>query len=229
MTDLFASLYRRRGRVSGAALVLLAVALLLPQFAWANHAPEHPDRQISELPFVSSSAAYKPGLMNSALLAAYPEVLAYQHDVRAFLQYSPWQDCSVQINSGLRDPVLLAAYPEIKAYRRNVTAYLNYVVGLDCRDLEARPEVISSRPSALMKPGLTDAALLSAYPEVLAYRHDVMAFLDYSAPKFCSEALGPGLKNPALLAAYPEITTYRRNVQAYLQYFDQQDCTELAR
>jgi uncharacterized protein (DUF433 family) len=228
MTDRFFYLNKSRLLISVAALVLLATALLLSQFAWADHTPDHPDRQVGDLSLVSLAASYKPNLMDSALLAAYPEVLAYQHDVMAFLSYSPWQDCSVQMNSGLTDPALLAAYPEILTYRRNVAAYLKYVAGLDCGELAARPELSSSRPSALTRPGLTDAALLAAYPEVLAYRHDVMAFLDYSARQVCSATLSPGLKDAALLAAYPEIITYRRNVEAYLQYFAQQDCSELA-
>lgn len=228
MKSPFVSLYKSRLRISVAALVLLAAALLLSQFAWADHASDHPDRQVGDLSLVSSAASYMPSLMDSNLLAAYPEVLAYQHDVMAFLNYSPWQDCSVQMNSGLTDPVLLAAYPEILTYRRNVSAYLTYVAGVDCGALAARSEFISARTSDLLKPGLTDPALLAAYPEVLAYRHDVMAFLDYSARSLCSETLSTGLKDPALLAAYPEILTYRRNAQAYLQYFAQQDCSELA-
>lgn len=228
MKSPFVSLYKSRLRISVAALVLLAAVLLLSQFAWADHASDHPDRQIGDLSLISLAPSYKPSLMDSTLLAAYPEVLAYQHDVMAFLNYSPWQDCSVQMNSGLTDPALLAAYPEILTYRRNVTAYLNYVSGADCRELAARSGLISARPSAVLRPGLTDQALLAAYPEVSAYRHDVMAFLDYSARPACSESLSTGLKDPALLAAYPEIMTYRRNVQAYLQYFAQQDCSELA-
>jgi hypothetical protein len=228
MTNLFVSVFKARLRGSVAVLVLLVVALLSPQIAWADHASDHPDRQVGDLSLVSVAASYKPRLMDSALLAAYPEVVAYQHDVMAFLNYSRWQDCSVQMSSGLTDPVLLAAYPEIMTYRRNVTAYLNYVVGVDCRELAARSDIASFRPSDLMKPGLTDAALLAAYPEVLAYRHDIMAFLDYSARQLCSATLSAGLKDPVLLAAYPEILTYRRNVGAYLQYFAQQDCSEIA-
>jgi uncharacterized protein (DUF433 family) len=207
--------------------VLLAVALLLPQIAWADHGPDYTDTPVRTLSSSSSAASYQSGLVSSGLLAAYPEILVFRHDVMAFLRYSPRQDCSASMNPGLTDPALLAAYPEIMTYRRNVAAYLNYVAGLDCQELAARPEAASSRPSALLKPGLTDPALLTAYPEVLAYRHDVMAFLDYARPsssELCAETLGPGLKDPALLAAYPEILTYRRNVQAYQQYFAQQDC-----
>ena len=228
MKSPFVSLYKSRLRISVAVLVLLAAVLLLSQFAWADHASDHPDRQVADLSLISLAPSYKPSLMDSTLLAAYPEVLAYQHDVMAFLSYSPWQDCSVQMNSGLTDPVLLAAYPEILTYRRNVSAYLTYAAGVDCRELAARPELISARPSALLKPGLTDPALLAAYPEVLAYRHDVMAFLDYSDGPVCSQTLSAGRQDPALLAAYPEIITYRRNVQAYLQLFAQQNCSELA-
>jgi len=228
MTSSFVSAYKGRAWMSAAALVLMAVALLLPQFAWADHAPDYSDLPVRNLSSESSAASYQSGLVSSGLLAAYPEILVYRHDVVAFLRYSPRQDCSAQMNSGLTDPALLAAYPEIMTYRRNVAAYLNYVVGLDCQEMPARSELISARPSALMNSGLTDPALLAAYPEISAYRHDVMAFLDYtarpSARQICSEKLGPGLKDPALLAAYPEITMYRRNVQAYLLFFAQQDC-----
>jgi len=228
MTSPLFSSSRNRAWTSVAGAVLLVVALLLPQIAWADHGPDYTNTPVRTLDSSSSAASYQSGLVSSGLLAAYPEILVFRHDVMAFLSYSPQQDCSASMNPGLTDPALLAAYPEIMTYRRNVAAYLDYVAGLDCQELAARPEAVSSRPSALLKPGLTDPALLAAYPEVLAYRHDVMAFLDYAARpssrEICAETLGPGLKDPALLAAYPEILTYRRNVQAYQQYFAQQDC-----
>ena len=224
MKKTLVSVYKSRAWTSVAALVLLAVALLLPQFAWADHSPDYTETPVSSLYPGSSAASYQSGLVSSGLLAAYPEILVYRHDVIAFLRYSPRQNCSFQMNSRLTDPALLAAYPEIMAYRRNVMAYLSYVAGEDCPELVARPESLSSRPSALMKPGLTDPALLAAYPEILAYRHDVMAFLDYAGRQDCSGMSGPRLQDPALLAAYPEILTYRRNVLAYQQYLAQQDC-----
>lgn len=218
------SVYKSRPWISVAALALLVVALLLPHLAWAEHGWDYTNTPVRTLASGSSADSYPSGLTSSGLLAAYPEILAFRHDVMAFLTYSPRQDCSAATNPGLKDPALLAAYPEIMTYRRNVAAYLQYVVGLDCQELAARPVPISSRPGALMKPGLTDPALLAAYPEVLAYRHDVMAFLDYSAQSICFGATGPGLKDPALLAAYPEILTYRRNILAYQTYFAQYDC-----
>jgi len=229
MTSSFVSAYKGRAWISVAGVVLLVVvALLLPQIAWADHGPDYTNTPVRTLSSGSSAASYQSGLVSSGLLAAYPEILAFRHDVMAFLMYSPRQGCSAAMNPGLTDPALLAAYPEIMTYRRNVAAYLDYVVGLDCQALAARLEPVSSRPSALMNPGLTDPTLLAAYPEVLAYRHDVMAFLDYaarpSAREACSETLGPGLTDPTLLAAYPEILTYRRNVLAYQQYFAQQAC-----
>jgi len=224
MTSPLVSNSKSRVWISVAGLMLLAVALLLPQLAWADHAPDYTNTPVRTLSFSSSDASYQSGLVSSGLLAAYPEILAFRHDVIAFLMYSPRQDCPAQLHPGLKDPALLGAYPEIMTYRRNVAAYLDYVVGEDCQELAAGLEPISSPPSAMMNPGLTDPALLAAYPEVLAYRHDVMAFLDYTARQTCSETLGPGLKDPALLAAYPEILTYRRNILAYQQYFAKQDC-----
>jgi len=225
-------LQKSQMRVSVAVLVLLLVALVLPQLTWADSASDHPDGQFDNLSSISPSVAH------AALLEKYTTGELVYHAPGSRQDRSS----TALMNPGLTDPALLAAYPEVVTYRRNVNAYLHYFAQKDCSELATQSEVTTYRRSASMNPGLTDPALLAAYPEVLTYRRNVDAYLRYFAQQDCpdlapsleamasqhSAAINPGLTEPALLAAYPEVVAYRRSVEAFLQYFTQQDCSDLA-
>ena len=225
-------LRKGRMRISAAVLVLLMVALVLPQLTWADSASDHTVGQFDNLSSISPSEAQAVLLEKYRTGELLYHALGDQQD----------RSSTTSINPGLTDPALLAAYPEVVTYRRNVEAYLRYFAQQDCSELATQSEVSAYRRNASMNPGLTDPALLAAYPEVLTYRRNVDAYLRYFAQQDCpdlapsleamasqhSAAINPGLTEPALLAAYPEVVAYRRNVEAFLQYFAQQDCSDLA-
>ena len=58
MKSLFLPTQRNRVQVRVAALMLLLVALVIPQLVWADHASDHPISQFEEMPSILATQAY---------------------------------------------------------------------------------------------------------------------------------------------------------------------------
>ena len=103
-----------------AALVLLVVALVIPQLAWADHASDHPDDQFdtqsSSARWVALGEYYTD--MGATFLAANPEVMAYQ----CYASAQQGAAAAGSISPRLTNPTQLAAYPEVLAYQRSMAA-----------------------------------------------------------------------------------------------------------
>ena len=93
-------------------MVLFAVALVIPQLAWADHASDHPYSQFDDPSIISTSEAY------SALIEKY------KSGDLVFHAPGRWDDRSFSISASPEqiDAAFLAANPEIMVSRRYVAA-----------------------------------------------------------------------------------------------------------
>jgi hypothetical protein len=150
MKSLYVSTQKNGVQVRVAALVLVLVALMLPQFAWADHASDHPDGQFNSQSSFSAIGASE--LMDAAFLAANPEVAAFRRYAAA------------------QQRAALAANPELAIYRR-------YAASQQGTALSANPELAVYRRYAASQLGAGlsayyadgDAAFVDANPELRAY------------------------------------------------------------
>jgi hypothetical protein len=141
-----------------AALALIVVTILVPQLTWADHASDHPDRQVAVAknhnPGRDLGGVYSPsGEAYAALVAKYKAgELVFQAPGRG-------DDGSASVS----------ANPELIIARRYYPT--NLARSTDVAFLAANPEVmISRRGYAASLVQAADAAFLAANPEVMTSR-----------------------------------------------------------
>ena len=136
-----------------AALVLLAVALMIPQLTWADHASDHPYSQFDDQALISLSEG------SAALVEKYKSGELVFHtpgrpDDRSFSASAD----SVQI-----DAAFLAANPETMVLRRLVASQQGIAAAASLARWVALGEYYADR----------GATFLTANPEVRTYRRFV--------------------------------------------------------
>jgi len=185
MSSLFVPTQKNWVRGSVAAVVLLVVALVLPQLTWADHTPDHADSQFANLSSISPSAAY------TALVEKY--------STGELVYHAP----------GSRDALSSSISPS-GAYAALVEKYktgelIYHAPGR--RDDRSFP--------ASVNPAQTDAAFLAANPEAMAYWRYVSAQQEVAAAASSARWVALGAyytdRAAAFLAANPEIRAFRYN------------------
>jgi hypothetical protein len=217
-------------QVRVAALVLLAIALMIPQLTWADHASDHPYGQFDDSALISlseGSAAlvekYKsgelvfhtpgrpddrafsisPGEAYTALVETYREgELVYHAPGR--------RDDSLlttSVNSEQVDAAFLAANPETIVSRRHAASGHAVAEAADSARWVALGEYYADR----------GATFLSANPEIMVLRRFVVSQQGIAAAADSARwvALGEYYADggATFLTVNPEVRTYRRFVQ----------------
>ena len=196
MSSYFVSTQRNWLWVSVAALVLLVVALVLPQLAWADHASDHVDDQASISPSASMSSVLSLDLLRHYNAGELVSTATGRGDDR-----SP----TASMSSAQTDAAFLSANPEAVVFQRFVSAQQEVAAGASSARWVAlgayhaiSDEVAAAASSArwvalgefytdsvvdLLAEFHTDsnAAFLAANPEIRAFRYNL-------AQQDCSEA-----------------------------------------
>jgi hypothetical protein len=180
-----------------AALVLFAIALMIPQLTWADHASDHPYGQFDDPALISLSEG------SAALVEKYESGELVFHtpgrpDDRSFRTSAD----SVQI-----DAAFLAANPEIMVLRRLVASQQGIAAAADSARWVALGEYYADG----------GATFLTANPEIMVLRRLVASQQGIAAAADSARwvALGEYYADggATFLTANPEVRTYRRFVQ----------------
>jgi hypothetical protein len=210
-----------------AALVLLVMALVIPQFTWADHASDHPDSQFDNLASISPSEAYVALVENYAMgnlvynapgrrgdspstafagpaqigvtfVSANPEIMTVQRYAAGVAQETGAD--------------LLATNPEIAAYRRYAVSRQDVAAAASSARWVALGAYYTAR----------GAAFQATNPEIAAYRRFAVSPPDVAAAASSARwaALGAyyTARGSTFLATNPEIAAYR-------QYVSRQECS----
>jgi hypothetical protein len=190
-------------------LVLLVVALVIPQLTWADHASDHPDSQVGNLSSISSSAAYAalvgkyktgdlvfntPGRRDNRSFGISPSgaygALVEKYGTGELVYHAPGRRddrlFTAPVNPEQIDAAFLAANPETMVSRRYAASRQAVAEAANSARWVALGEYYTSMGTTF----------LAANPEIMVYRRYVAS----------------GQTDAALLAANPEVMTYRRFV-----------------
>jgi len=200
---------KNTARLRVAALVLLVVALVIPQLTWADHASDHPDSQVGNLSSISSSAAYAalvgkyktgdlvfntPGRRDNRSFGISPSgaygALVEKYGTGELVYHAPGRRddrlFTAPVNPEQIDAAFLAANPETMVSRRYAASRQAVAEAANSARWVALGEYYTSMGTTF----------LAANPEIMVYRRYVAS----------------GQTDAALLAANPEVMTYRRFV-----------------
>ena len=200
---------KNTARLRVAALVLLVVALVIPQLTWADHASDHPDSQVGNLSSISSSAAYAalvgkyktgdlvfntPGRRDDRSFGISPSgaygALVEKYGTGELVYHAPGRRddrlYTASVNPEQIDAAFLAANPETMVSRRYAASRQAVAEAANSARWVALGEYYTSMGTTF----------LAANPEIMVYRRYVAS----------------GQTDAALLAANPEVMTYRRFV-----------------
>jgi hypothetical protein len=200
---------KNTARLRVAALVLLVVALVIPQLTWADHASDHPDSQVGNLSSISSSAAYAalvgkyktgdlvfntPGRRDDRSFGISPSgaygALVEKYGTGELVYHAPGRRddrlFTAPVNPEQIDAAFLAANPETMVSRRYAASRQAVAEAANSARWVALGEYYTSMGTTF----------LAANPEIMVYRRYVAS----------------GQTDAALLAANPEVMTYRRFV-----------------
>jgi hypothetical protein len=233
---------KNTARLRVAALVLLVVALVIPQLTWADHASDHPDSQVGNLSSISSSAAYAalvgkyktgdlvfntPGRRDDRSFGISPSgaygALVEKYGTGDLVFNTPGRrdDRSFGISPSGAYGALVEKYGtgELVYHApgrrddRLFTAPVN-PEQIDAAFLAANPETMVSRRYAASRQAVAEAANSARWVALGEYYTSMGTTFLAANPEIMvyRRYVASGQTDAALLAANPEVMTYRRFV-----------------